>query len=136
MRGSKTNTAFAVLTVIAAGAMIYGAFRIAGFLGIVVLGILTIFVATQIDLDKEGAIGGVQNANMYAKQAEARQQWSRAEKAAHRAEMATLELPILIGKLLGAALIGIGTIGMLRSSRSADRVRSQHRLRRLFFFRP
>jgi len=106
MRKTEIPMLCAVLT--GAAALAYGAFKIAGFIGVGVLGLLIGFIAVRVELEKGGAVGGDFASGLYAQQASAQQRMSRAERAAHRAELASLARPLLIAKIIGAALIALG----------------------------
>jgi len=84
--------------------LIYASFRLAGSLGVGLLGLLILFIAVQADLDKS------ETSDVWAMRAAPSHRMDRAETAARHADSNTLNQPILIGKLLGAglALIGLG----------------------------
>ena len=86
-------------------ALAFFAFQILGFLGIGLLGLLIGFIAVQVDLDKEGVIGP---SVLHAQQMMARQHASPSERAAHRSEMQSLARPLLIAKIISAALVILG----------------------------
>ena len=70
---------------------IYFAFRIVGFLGVSILGLLMTFVAVQADLTKGGT------SSTYSIISRPSDRMGHAEKAARRAEAESLAHPILMG---------------------------------------
>src|SRR5262249_49138441 len=84
------------------------AFKTIGFLGIGLLGVLMGFIAVRVDLEKEGAVGSEWAASLHAQQVMARHNASPSERAADRAEIQTLARPLLIAKIISAALILLG----------------------------
>ena len=89
-------------------ALAFFAFRIAGFVGIALLGVLIGFIAVRVDLEKEGAVGSEWAASLHAQQVMSRQNASPSERAAHRSEMQSLARPLLIAKIISAALVILG----------------------------
>ena len=105
LRLSKTEIFMLPPILLGVAALAFFAFQIVGFLGIGLLGVLIGFIAMQVDLDQEGVIGpGV----LHAQQMMARQNASRSERAAHRSEMRSLARPLLIAKIISAALVVLG----------------------------
>ena len=86
-------------------ALAFFAFQIVRFLGIGLLGLLIGFIAVQVDLDKEGVIGP---SVLHAQQMMARQNANPSERAAHRSEMRSFARPLLIAKIISAALVILG----------------------------
>ena len=78
-----------------------------GFLGIGLLGVLIGFMAAEVDLDKEGVIGP---SALHAQQMMARLN-DPSERAAHRSEMQSHTRPLLIAKIISAALVIVGVVG-------------------------
>ena len=108
LRLSKTEIYMLPPVLLGVAALAFFAFQIVGFLGIGLLGLLIGFIAGQVDLDKEGVIGpGV----LHAQQMMARQHASPSERAAHRTEMQSLARPLLIAKIISAALVMLGVGG-------------------------
>ena len=96
------------LVLLAVGVLAYFAYRIVGFLGVGVLGVLIGFIAVRVDLEKEGAVGSVWAASLHAQQVSHRQTAPHAERAARRAEMQALRRPLLIAKIIAAVLAAVG----------------------------
>ncbi len=96
-----------VLVGVLAG-IVVGSFLLAGFLGLGVLGLLVGFMAQRIELEKDGAVSNVMTTSLYAQQFKARENMSRAEKAAHRAETDALLKWLFVAKVVSAGLIILG----------------------------
>src|SRR5262245_58412514 len=109
MRFSKIEMCILFGVMLGAAALAYTAFQILGFLGIALLGLLIAFVAVQADLHKEFGDAGHYAAGVYARQVMIRQNPS--DRVAHQVEMQSLRRPLLIGKLIGGALIAVGAAG-------------------------
>ena len=107
----RTETFALPLVLLGVGALAYFAYRIVGFLGIGILGVLIGFIAVRVDLEKEGAVGSGWAAGLHAQQVSSRRTAPHAERAAHRAEMHALRRPLLIAKIISAALVAIGSLG-------------------------
>src|SRR6266480_6668046 len=93
LRLSKTEIYMLPPVLLGVAALAFFAYRIVGFLGIGLLGLLIGFIAVQVDLDKEGVIGP---SVLHAQQMMARQHANPSERAAHRSEMQSLSRPLLI----------------------------------------
>jgi len=106
LRLSKTEIFMLLPILLGVAVLAFFAFQIAGFLGIGMLGVLLIgFIAMQVDLGNEGEIGpGV----LHAQQMMAQQNANPSERAAHRSEMQSLARPLLIAKIISAALVILG----------------------------
>jgi hypothetical protein len=85
-----------------------GAFLLAGFLGLGVLGLLVGFMAQRIELEKDGAVSNVMTTSLYAQQFKAREGMSRAEKAEHLAETDALLKWLFVAKVVSAGLVILG----------------------------
>ena len=106
MSPTRAEILYEAIAAVAIAALIYGAARVAGFLGVGVLGLAMTFVAFQADLNK------AETSTVYAMRATPSERTGHAEKAARAREIAQLAHPILMGKLLGLSLaaIGLGTL--------------------------
>ncbi|MBS0533540.1 MAG: hypothetical protein JSR72_05750 [Proteobacteria bacterium] len=95
---------YEIAAALAIALLIYGASRLAGSLGVGLLGLLILFIAVQADLDKSAT------SDVWAMRAAPSHPMDRAENAARHADSNSMNQPILIGKWLGAglALIGLG----------------------------
>ena len=82
----------------------YFCYEIAGFLGVGVLGLLTMFLAFQVDLDKE-------HPSILLYQIP-REPMARSERAARQYEIKSTSRPIFLGKLLGFCLAVVGFGGL------------------------
>jgi hypothetical protein len=105
LRLSRAEMYMLAPVLLGVAALAFFAHQIVGFLGIGLLGVLIGFMAVQVDLDKEGVIGpGI----LHAQQMMARQNASPSERTAHRSEMQSLARPLLIAKIISAALVILG----------------------------
>ena len=112
MRLSRAEIYLLPPVLLGTGALAFLAYRIVGFLGIGILGVLIGFIAVRIDLEKEGAVGSEWAAGLHGQQVSSRHNAPHAERAAHRAEMQALRRPLLIAKIIGAVLVAIGFGGL------------------------
>lgn len=97
------------LLVLSLGAASYVAYRIVGFLGLGVLGLIIGVIALTVELERGGPIGDYYNAtNLYAQHMAAVDRMSVAEKAERQAEIESTALPLQVAKLVSAALIVVG----------------------------
>jgi hypothetical protein len=104
-RLSRTEIYLLPPILLGVAALAFFAFQIVGFLGIGLVGLLIGFIAVQVDLDKEGVIGP---SVLHAQRMMARQHASPSERAAHQSEMLSLAHPLLIAKIISAALVIVG----------------------------
>jgi hypothetical protein len=93
---------YEVTTALAMAGLIYLAFKVGGFIGVGVLGLLTAFIAFQADLDTANT------ASVFAMRSTPQERMDHAETAARRHEILKVSEPIFVGKLLGIALAAIG----------------------------
>jgi hypothetical protein len=96
-----------VLVVVLAGTVL-GAFPLAGFLGLGVLGLIVGVMAQRIELEKDGAVSNYMATSLYADQFKAREGMSRAELAERRAEARALLKWLFVSKVVSAGLIILG----------------------------
>ena len=102
MLPTRTELRYEAIAAFGAAIAIYVAFRIAGFLGVGLLGLGILYIAVQADLNKD------ETPFVWAMRPASSRPLDHAEKAARRAENNSLAHPILMGKLLGVALAVIG----------------------------
>ena len=112
MRLSRTEIVLLPVLLLGTAGLAYEAYRVVGFLGIGVLGLLIGFIAVQVDLERGGAVGGSQT-QLYAQMMMSREKMSRAERAAHHAEIQLIRRPLTIAKIIAAVLIAGGFGGLL-----------------------
>jgi hypothetical protein len=87
------------------------AYHLMGWLGVGLLGVVITFCAVRVELEQDGPVVGVQYSDLYANNFRRRDQMSRAEKAALRAETrSTLQIARLV-KFIGLALLVAGACG-------------------------
>ena len=81
-----------------------------GFLGIALIGVAIWFISTQLELEKEGAVGHELTPGLFAEQIKAQREMSRSERAALRAEQSLItKLARFLKPLgIGLAVIGLG----------------------------
>ena len=96
-----------VLVAVLAGIAL-GAFLLAGFFGLGVLGLIVGAMAQRIELEKDGAVSHPMTTSLYAEQIKAQERMTRAERAAHRAEVQALTKPLFVAKVVSAGLIILG----------------------------
>lgn len=99
---TKNQLRYEAIAAVGIAVAIYIAFKIVGFLGVGILGLLIMFIAFQADLTKGGA------SSTYSIIPRPPHRMDRAEEASRRAEEQSLLHPIMIGKLLGLMLAIIG----------------------------
>jgi hypothetical protein len=88
--------------------VVVGAFLLAGFIGLGVLGLIIGVMAQRIELEKDGATSNVMTTSLYAQQFKAQESMTRAEKAARQAENDTLLKWLFVAKVVSAGLIILG----------------------------
>jgi hypothetical protein len=108
MRLSRTETYVLPLVLAATVVLAFVIYRLVGFLGVSVLGLLIGFIAVRMNLEKDGAIGSAFSSNLYVRQMTAHQSMSRSERAAHHAEKGALARALTFAKIIGATLITFG----------------------------
>jgi uncharacterized protein involved in response to NO len=91
-----------LLLVVSLGAVSYVAYRIVGFLGIGVFGLVIGVLALTIEMERGGPVGHSQASSLYA------QHMSAAERAERRAEIESAAVPLLVAKIVSAGLIVVG----------------------------
>jgi hypothetical protein len=95
------------LTVLAFLAVLVAAFD---FLGVLITGLVVLFISYTVELEDGSAIGDPQNPELFAMQRR-EQPRSPEEWAAGRAERRERLSTLKIAKLAGAALVTIGALG-------------------------
>ena len=96
-----------ILVGVLAGVVV-GAFLLAGFLGLGILGLIVGVMAQRIELEKDGAVSNVMTTSLYAQQIKAQESMTRAERAERRAENETLLKWLFVAKVVSAGLIILG----------------------------
>lgn len=109
MRMTRIDWILLPFLVAALVGVVLGAFLLAGFLGLGVLGLIVGVMAQRIELEKDGATSNVMTTSLYAQQFKAREGMSRAEKAEHRAETEALLKWLFVAKVVSAGLIILGS---------------------------
>ena len=83
------------------------------FFGIGLIGLLLWFICTRIELEKDGAVGSGWTPELIARQYEARQKMSEAERAGYREEQTVAMQSVRFFRHLGIALALIGAAGFV-----------------------
>lgn len=91
----------------------YLAWQAAGGLGVIVLGLFTLFVAIRFDLEGNRPIGPEMTPGLHASQFHDEAYADHAGKAANRTALAALTGPTRLAMLLGAALVIVGIVTLL-----------------------
>jgi hypothetical protein len=106
----RSEYAFALVTASLAGLLAVVAFEIVGWLGLAMLGLLTLLISANAELGKDGPIGGINNPELHAWDAAHREGLTRAERAERRGEIAALLRSLFLVRLIGSAvtLVGFG----------------------------
>jgi hypothetical protein len=81
------------------------------FFGIALIGLLIWFTCTRVELEKDGAVGSGWTPSLMAKQYEARQKMSEAERAGYREEQSLAMQSVRFFRWLGVGLTLIGGVG-------------------------
>ena len=108
LRLRTSHLVYLFLLVVSLGGMSYVAYRIIGFLGIGVLGLIIGLIALTVEMERGGPVGHSQASNLYAQHMAAVERMSPAEKAERRAEIESAALPLLVAKSVSAGLIIVG----------------------------
>jgi len=97
-----------LLLVVSLAGMSYVAYRIVGFLGIGVFGLIIGVLALTIEMERGGPVGHGQASSLYAQHMAAVERMSAAERAERRAKIEAAAVPLLVAKIVSAGLIIVG----------------------------
>lgn len=97
----------------AAVACAYVGYRVIGWLGVGIFGLIVALVAVQVDMDGAAPIGTQQNTGSFAGTIAAQDAANRAEKAGRHAEAVSRGRVLLFAKGLGAIIAVVGGIGFV-----------------------
>src|SRR3954452_14795038 len=97
-----------LLLVVSLGGVSYVAYRIVGFLGIGVFGLIIGVLALTIEMERGGPVGHGQASSLYAQHMAAVERMSADERAERRAEIEAATMPLQIAKIVSAGLIIVG----------------------------
>jgi hypothetical protein len=86
------------------GATSYIAYRIVGFLGQCIIGV----IALTVEMERGGPVGHGQASSLYAQHMTAVERMSSTERAERRAEIESAAVPLLVAKTVSAGLIVVG----------------------------
>lgn len=99
---------YLILLVVSLGATSYVAYRIVGFLGIGISGLIIGVIALTVEMERGGPVGHGQASSLYAQHITAVERMSAAERAERRAEIESAAFPLLVAKIASAGLIVVG----------------------------
>jgi hypothetical protein len=108
LRIKASDVVHVLLLAVSVAATSYIAYRIVGFLGVGVLGLIIGVGAQTVGIEQGGPIGHDQAAGVYAQHMAAVDRMSAAERAERRAAIKTVAFPLLVAKVVSGALIVIG----------------------------
>jgi hypothetical protein len=97
-----------LLLVVSLAAVSSVAYRIVGFLGVGVFGLIIGVLALTIEMERGGPVGHGQVSSLYAQHMAAVERMSAAERAERRAEIEAAAVPLLVAKIVSAGLIVVG----------------------------
>ncbi len=99
---------FALVTASLAVLVAVIAFEIVGYLGLAMLGLLTLLICANVELGKEGPMGGINNPELHAWDARHRDAMTRAERAERRGDVGALLRSLFFVRLIGTAFAIVG----------------------------
>lgn len=108
MSGKFIAVAVAVIGWLVASLVAFAIVALVGFFGIGLIGLVIMFVATQVELDSDGVVSGGINSDLLVRQVEARQAMSPEQRAARRDEQSLLVQSVNFFKYFGSGLVLIG----------------------------
>jgi hypothetical protein len=98
-----------ILLILAGFALLgYVSYQLIGYLGLAILGLFSANILMNVDIQRGGAIGNVQAADVYARQMSYLYEATPTERAERRAEARQVALPKLVAKLISLGLIVVG----------------------------
>jgi hypothetical protein len=104
----RSDYAFALITASLTVLLAVIAFEVVGYLGIAMLGLLTLLICANVELGKDGPLGGINNPELHAWDAAHREGLTRAERAERRSEVGSLLRSLFFVRLIGGAFVVIG----------------------------
>jgi hypothetical protein len=107
----RSEYAFALITASLAVLLAVIAFELVGYLGLAMLGLLTLLICANVELGKDGPLGGINNPELHAWDAAHRESLTRAERAEHRSETGALQRSLFYLRLIGGVFVVIGCGG-------------------------
>lgn len=90
------------------GSIVAGAFLLAGFVGLGVLGLIIGVMAQRIELEKDGAVSNYMTTSLYAEQFKRQEAMTRAERAERQEENRLLLRYLFIAKVVSAGFVILG----------------------------
>lgn len=108
-RTTKAENAFVILLIIVGFSLLgYVAYQLIGWLGLAILGLFSGNILLNVDIQRGGAIGNVQAADVYARQMSYLYEATPDERAERRAAARQIALPKLVARLISLGLIVAG----------------------------
>ena len=104
----RSEYAFALITASLGVLVALIAFGVVGYLGLAMLGLLTLLVCANVELGKDGPLGGINNPELHAWDAQHREAMTPAERAEHRSEVSVLLRSLYLVRLIGGAFVIAG----------------------------
>jgi hypothetical protein len=95
----RSEYAFALFTASFAVLAAVIAFAIVGYLGLAILGILTLLICATMEIGKDGPLGSINTPDLHAWDAQHREAMTPAERAEHRSEVSVLLRLALLGAI-------------------------------------
>ena len=108
LRLRTSDLVYLMLLAASLAGVYYVAYRLVGFLGIGVFGLIIGVLALTIEMERGGPVGHGQASSLYAQHMAAVERMSAAEKAERRAEIESAAVPLLVAKSVSAGLILVG----------------------------
>ena len=84
------------------------AFAIVGYLGLAILGILTLLICATMEIGKDGPLGSINTPDLHAWDAQHREAMTPAERAEHLSEVSVLLRSLYLVRLIGVAFVIAG----------------------------
>jgi hypothetical protein len=107
----RSEFTFALVTASLAALAAVIAFELVGYLGLAILGLLTLLICATAELGKDGPIGGINKPELHAWDAAHREGMSRAERAERKSETGGLLRALFFVRLIGGAFMLVGAGG-------------------------
>ena len=104
----RSEDAFALFTASFAVLAAVIAFAIVGYLGLAILGILTLLICATMEIGKDGPLGSINTPDLHAWDAQHREAKTPAERAEHLSEVSLLLRSLYLVRLIGVAFVIAG----------------------------
>jgi len=104
----RSEYAFALFTASFAVLAAVIAFAVVGYLGLAILGILTLLICATMEIGKDGPLGSINTPDLHAWDVQHREAMTPAERAEHRSEVSVLLRSLYLVRLIGVAFVFAG----------------------------